>query len=123
MNLNKTIDIEIVIGMDMDGGNITEVERTPTNSPHHTPLNVEDYIFRGDELEGYSIYELSMVSYNRGTDKMTMERYRQRDRSPVRQQSRKWNRRVFFRSAHSQAESRWTVFQKLEKVPCVVGKR
>jgi hypothetical protein len=82
--MSKAIDSEIVIGMDMERGDITEVERTPTNSPYHTPLNVEDYIFRGDELEDYSIYELSMVSYSRGTAKMTMERYHQRDRSPVR---------------------------------------
>lgn len=32
-----------------------------------------------------------------------------------------WNRRVFFQSTHSQAESRWTIFQKQEKVPYVVG--
>jgi hypothetical protein len=28
---------------------------------------------------------------------------------------------VFFQSQHSQAESRWIIFQKQEKVPCVVG--
>jgi hypothetical protein len=34
----------------------------PGNGSRHVPINVEDYIFRGGELEDYSIYELAMVT-------------------------------------------------------------
>lgn len=91
----------------------------PGNGSRHVPINVEDYIFRGGELEDYSIYELAMVTYSRGVDRATVERYHQRNHTSGR--AGLWNRRVFFQAEHSQANSRWTVFQKQEKVPCVIG--
>lgn len=65
----------------MPQGDIMEVQRSSMGSSHtHVPLNVEDYVFHGDELDDYSIYELAMTSYCRTTDRATMERCRQRDR-------------------------------------------
>ena len=118
--LEVIIDREIV----MLNPDVSMEERgESTGSSHQVPLNVEDYIFRGNELDDYSIYELAMASYSCSTDKATMERYHQRDRTTRRGpgSSTIWNQRAFFQSAHSQAESRWTVFQKQEKVPCILG--
>lgn len=93
------------MNLDLDEQDITEVQRDTDSSTRHGPVNVEDYIFRGDELEDYSLYELAMLIYSQGTAQATMERYRLRDQPTTQRRARQWNRRVFFQSGHSQSNS------------------
>src|SRR5579859_5937255 len=68
------------------------------------PLNVEDYIFRGQELQGYSVYELAMVAFRKGTNTAEMERYARVVESLSTNESTRWNRRVSFQQDHSRPE-------------------
>ena len=72
---NESIDCEIVTSMDMQQEDVADVqlERSAAFESRHMSINVEDYIFHGDELEDYSIYELTMIMYCRGIDRVTIE--------------------------------------------------
>jgi len=87
------------------------------------PLLVEDYIFRGDELEDYSVYELACLTCAKNTTPSERNRYIEALQSLEAGTKPSWNRRVPFQSAHSRALSRWICFLTHPKVPCIVGKR
>ena len=89
---------------------------------HPLSLAIEDYIFRGDELEDYSIYELACTTCTKRTTALEKARYMEASNRRQQNETFNWNRRVQFQSGHSKGESRWTSFLKSPKVPCIVGK-
>ena len=101
-----------------------EISHENVDSPTaelHTPLYMEDYIFRGSDLEEYSIYELAELTYAKGTTERDMNRYVNATESAHTDRQPTWNRRVFFQSGHSKAGSRWISFMRRPKIPCIVG--
>jgi hypothetical protein len=88
---------------------------------HPLPLVVENYIFRGEELEYYSIYELTCMTCPKNTTATEKDQYVRACESLKEDQSLTWNHCVFFQQAHSKAKSRWISFLREPKVPCIVG--
>lgn len=85
-------------------------------------LPVEDYIFRGTELDDYSIYKLACVTCVKRTTATEKARYIDlSQRGEQNENSTSWNRRVLFQSEHSKSKSRWISFLRHSKVPCIVG--
>jgi len=94
-------------------------ERQSSTKP--LPLLVEDYIYRGEELEDFSIYELACLTCPKNTSALERERYIRACESLRDDQTLTWNHRVFFQPAHSKAKSRWISFLREPKVPCIAG--
>jgi hypothetical protein len=94
-------------------------ERQSATKP--LPLLVEDYIYRGEELEDFSIYELACLTCPKNTSAVERERYIRACESLRDDQTLTWNHRVFFQSTHSKAKSRWISFLREPKVPCITG--
>jgi hypothetical protein len=84
------------------------------------PTAVEDYIYRGDDLENLSIYELCMFTQTLNGDEEEFERYR-KSLTQLRQRGRPWNERVFFHVTHSNSSRRWIRVRTEPCVPCVYG--
>ena len=111
--------------MEIDGLPDEDEEASISDGPQSHPLSlgIEDYIFRGDELHDYSIYELACITCAKGTTAGERARYVEvTQKSPERDRPRNWNRRVLFQPEHSKADSRWTSFLRHPKVPCIVGR-
>lgn len=89
-------------------------------SSYSLSLLVEDYIFRGDELEDYSIYELTCLTCSKGSTDSERDRYVKASESLSEGETLSWNRRVLFRPGHSKVQSRWTSFLKSPKVPTII---
>jgi hypothetical protein len=70
------------------------------------PLLVEDYIYHGEELENFSIYELACLTCPKNMSALERERYIRACESLRDDQTLTWNRQVFFEAAHSKAKSR-----------------
>lgn len=107
--------------MDASSQEISHENIESSKAEIHTPLYVEDYIFRGSDLEEYSIYELAELTYAKGTTGRDMNRYVNATETAHTDRQPTWNRRVFFQSEHSKAGSRWISFMRRPKIPCIVG--
>ena len=102
---------------------VTHDDTDSTSTVKPIPLYVQDYIFRGAELEEYSLYELMGVAYAKGATKTEMDRYANATEASPSEGRSLWNRRVLFQPQHSKVESRWISFMRHPKVPCIVGNR
>jgi hypothetical protein len=85
------------------------------------PGVVEDYIFRGNELEDMSMYEMVMMTQVVDGDENQFQRYRE-SLNGHRRRGRPWNKKIFLLPQHSQSASRWISFRSEPCVPCVYGK-
>ena len=86
-----------------DSPNLVEVTHDDTDSTSTVkpiPLYVQDYIFRGAELEEYSLYELMGVAYAKGATKTEMDRYANATEASPSEGRSLWNRRVLFQPQH-----------------------
>jgi Helitron helicase-like domain at N-terminus len=102
---------DVVSGSDDDGiGLVSEMVRS-----------VEDYIFRGDELEQFSVYEMAMSTVAEDCSDDEIERYlRSQERENNR--GRPWDKRVFFQTGHKKQQRRWTRVLRSQEVPRVYSK-
>jgi hypothetical protein len=91
-----------------------------TTTQATTPLYIQDYIFRGQELDEYSVYELAAITSAKATTRREMDRYLMRGTEPS-HRGPAWNRHVFFLPEHLKADSRWISFLRRPKVPVIVG--
>jgi hypothetical protein len=99
-------------------------DTSDTPKSYAPPLLVEDYIFRGHELDDYSIYELACMTTAKGSTSGEQQRYKEANELLAGSDERScWNRKVFFLSQHSRAKTRWISFLRNPKVPCIVGER
>jgi hypothetical protein len=87
--------------MDASSQEISHENIESSKAEIHTPLYVEDYIFRGSDLEEYSIYELAELTYAKGTTERDMNRYVNATETAHTDRQPTWNRRVFFQLEHS----------------------
>ena len=85
------------------------------------PGMVEDYIFRGNELEDMSLYEMVMMTQVVDGNEKQFERYRE-SLNGHRRRGRPWNKKIFLLLQHSEATSQWISFRSEPCVPCVYGK-
>jgi hypothetical protein len=113
-----------------DEDDVVEVERHTVSSDIGDSTSlvptiaVQDYIFRGDQLQDYSLYELTMW-----TTVVTMSHdkwmsYLAACDSPEKSQSSKWQVRVAMRDEHPQqiyGSVRAVMFHKAERVPLLIG--
>jgi len=86
-----------------------------------TGTAVEDYIYRGTELEDYSLYEMSMSAVAEDCTEVNRAKYREWLLDPKRP-GRPWHQRVFLKPQHRRADKRWIRMLPTDRVPCVYGK-
>src|SRR4051812_32196993 len=77
---------------------------------HRLPLLVEDYVFHGEELEDYSIYELACLTSAKGTTVFERDKYMNACKLSPSTECSCWNRRVLFQPGHSKSQTRWISF-------------
>ena len=94
------------------------------NDSTSVPIAVQDYIFRGDQLQDYSLYELTMWTTveNISSDRWT--KYLGAYAAPDAFQSTKWQVRVQMNDEHPRqvyGSVRVVMFHKAERVPLLIG--
>jgi hypothetical protein len=85
------------------------------------PSMIEDFIFRGEELNGYNLYEMYRDTESVGTSVQEMERYNRSLEKDGTHVGRPYNRRVYFQAQHSKHSLRWTIIRSKQMVPCILG--
>jgi hypothetical protein len=85
------------------------------------PVAIEDYVFRGDRLCNYSLYEMY-----RDTECVPMsfsekEKYERSIEERGMHRGRPYNERVMFQALHSRHCSRWTILRSKRSVPYIIG--
>jgi hypothetical protein len=85
------------------------------------PKAIEDYIYRGDRLEDYSIYEM-----HRKAECVTMsiqdkEKYLNAISNRATRRGRPYNERICFKPHHSCQSSQWMMIRSKQAVPCIFG--
>jgi hypothetical protein len=105
---------------DTDASDLQEHRTTGIPASSNISLPILNYMYRGDECEDMSVYEMSSwTDVIRVTDETTM-RYRDRHASTSRNQT-KWTQKVAFRAIHPNTHSHWISFYKEAHTPVIIG--
>jgi hypothetical protein len=94
------------------------LEPTP---PSNLSKAIEDYIYRGDALQNYSIYELNRKTECVSTSPQKKENYNRSLRESGMRRGRLYNERICFQTCHSHESSQWTMMRSKQVVPCILG--
>jgi len=85
------------------------------------PKSIEDYVYRGDELENYSLYEMHRKAECIPMSMQEKEKYLYAIRNQASHRGRPYNERICFKSSHSCESSRWMMIRSKQAVPCIFG--
>jgi hypothetical protein len=110
---------EVTIG-DNVSGRQPEHEGQGDQENITVPDVVQDYIFRGEELNDRSIYEMEMETKCVTMTEEERERYEYSIEQGV-HAGRPFLERVRFQIQHSRASSRWIMLRSKQVVPCIFG--
>lgn len=85
------------------------------------PDVIEDYIFRGEQLHTYNLYEMYRNTESVPTSASEKEKYDLSIDGNHTHRGRPYNPRVSFQAQHSKNSSRWTIIHSKQMVPCILG--
>jgi hypothetical protein len=82
---------------------------------------VEDYLYRGERLSNYSLYEMNQKTECVPMSTVENERYQRSIRQEETHRGRPFNERICFQAQHSRQSYRWIKIRSKEVVPCIIG--
>lgn len=86
------------------------------------PSAIEDYVFRGESLTDYSVYDICRNTEYVATSAEGKEKYEKAISERGTHAGRSYNERVFFQSQYSRESSRWISIRSKKMVPCILGR-
>jgi hypothetical protein len=89
------------------------------------PEAVLNYLFRGEECESMSVYEMALQTRVAPATEGQISRYMESisTESSSGRQGRPWNRKSRFDPRHPKSSSAWITFRSEEHTPVIVGKQ
>jgi hypothetical protein len=84
------------------------------------PVAVEDYVFRGDRLSNYSLYETYRDTKCVSMSHSEKEKYLRSIEERAKHRGQPYNERIVFQTPHSRHLSRWTIVRSRPSVPYIV---
>jgi hypothetical protein len=103
------------------GGEEVEVP-VPGSVITSMPNAIEDYVFRGESLTDYSVYDICRNTECVATSAEGREKYEKAISERGTHVGRPYNERVSFQPQHSRESSRWISIRSKKVVPCILGR-